>query len=132
MGGPVVPRHGGVGARPARRQAGDDGDALLHHQPQEARRGDKPDAAMPADAVRSHWTTGNQQHHVLDTTMREDGCRIRKGHGPENFARLRRIALNQLRRVKVIRKGKERKLSLRLKRKKCGWDRNFLLSALLA
>ena len=92
----------------------------------------KPDAAMLADAVRSHWTIENQQHHVLDTTMREDDCRIRKGHGPENFARLRRIALNQLRRVKVIRKGKEKKLSLRLKRKKCGWDHNFLLSALLA
>lgn len=92
----------------------------------------KPDAAMLGDAIRSHWTIENQQHHVLDTTMREDDCRIRKGHGPENFARLRRIALNQLRRVKVIRKGKEKKLSLRLKRKRCGWDRNFLLSALLA
>ena len=92
----------------------------------------KPDAAMLADAIRSHWTIENQQHHVLDTTMREDDCRIRKGHGPENFARLRRIALNQLRKVKVIRRGKEKKLSVRLKRKKCGWDRNFLLSALLA
>ncbi len=92
----------------------------------------KPDAALLADAIRSHWTIENQQHHVLDTTMREDDCRIRKGHGPENFARLRRIALNQLRKVKVIRKGKEKKLSLRLKRKKCGWDRNFLLTTLLA
>lgn len=92
----------------------------------------KPDAALPADAIRSHWKIGNQQHHVLDTTMHEDDCRIRKAHGPENFARLRRIALNQLRKVKVIRKGKEKKLSLRLKRKRCGWDHNFLLSTLLA
>jgi predicted transposase YbfD/YdcC len=92
----------------------------------------KLDAPMLADAIRSHWKIENQEHHVLDTTMHEDDCRIRKGHGPENFARLRRIALNQLRKVKLMRKEKEKKLSLRLKRKRCGWDHNFLLSAILA
>jgi predicted transposase YbfD/YdcC len=92
----------------------------------------KLDATMLADAIRSHWTIENQEHHVLDTTMHEDDCRIRKGHGPENFARLRRIALNQLRKIKVMREGKEKKLSLRLKRKICGWDHNFLLSTILA
>ncbi len=92
----------------------------------------KLDAAMHADAIRSHWAIENEQHHVLDTTMNEDDSRIRKGRAPENFARLRRIALNQLRKVKVMKKGKERKVSLRRKRKKCGWNHNFLLSALLA
>jgi predicted transposase YbfD/YdcC len=92
----------------------------------------KLDAPRLADAIRSHWTIENQQHHVLDTTMHEDDCRIRKGHAPENFARFRRIALNQLRKVKVMRKGKEKKRSLRLKRKRCSWDHNFLLSAILA
>jgi predicted transposase YbfD/YdcC len=92
----------------------------------------KLDAPMLADAIRSHWKIENQEHHVLDTTMHEDDCRIRKGHGPENFARLRRIALNQLRKVKVIRKGNEKKLSLRLKRKRCSWDHNLLLSTILA
>jgi predicted transposase YbfD/YdcC len=92
----------------------------------------KLDATMLADAIRSHWKIENQQHHVLDTTMHEDDSRIRKGNGPENFARLRRIALNQLRKVKVMRKGKEKKLSLRMKQKRCSWDPNLLLSALLA
>lgn len=92
----------------------------------------KLDAPMMADAIRSHWKIENQEHHVLDTTMHEDDCRIRKSHGPENFARLRRIALNQLRKVKVMRKGKEKKLSLRRKRKRCSWDHNLLLSAILA
>jgi predicted transposase YbfD/YdcC len=93
----------------------------------------KLDAQFMAEAIRSHWQIENQEHHVLDVTMREDDCRIRKGNGAENFARLRRITLNQLRRVRYIdEKGNEMKPSLRQKRKLCGWDRNFLISALLA
>jgi predicted transposase YbfD/YdcC len=92
----------------------------------------KPDARKLSQAVRCHWQIENQQHHVLDTTMNEDDCRIRKGHGPENFARLRRVALNQLRKAKKFKNGKERKISLRLKRKSCGWNRKFLMSTLLA
>jgi hypothetical protein len=30
---------------------------------------------------------------VLDVTFREDDCRIRKGHDPQNFSALRKFAL---------------------------------------
>jgi predicted transposase YbfD/YdcC len=52
------------------------------------------DAKRAADAVRGHWTVENQVHWVLDVTFREDDSRIRRGHGPENIAALRRFVLN--------------------------------------
>jgi predicted transposase YbfD/YdcC len=92
----------------------------------------KLDAAFLAGAIRGHWQIENGLHHVLDVSMDEDACRIRTRHGPENFSRLRRIALNKLRPI-VIRndRGTDMKASLRAKQKICGWNRNFLLSALL-
>jgi predicted transposase YbfD/YdcC len=58
----------------------------------------RPDAAMFARAVRSHWHVENRLHWVLDVSFREDDCRIRNDQGPENFAVLRHIALNLLQR----------------------------------
>jgi len=49
-----------------------------------------------AEAVRGHWGIENSLHWVLDVTFGEDDCRIRSGYGAENFAVLRRIALNLL------------------------------------
>jgi len=46
--------------------------------------------------VPTHWEIENQVHWVLDIAFREDDSRIRIGHAPENFAVLRRIALNLL------------------------------------
>lgn len=90
------------------------------------------DAAFLARAVRGHWQIENGLHHVLDVSMDEDACRLRVKHGAENFSRLRRIALNKLRPI-VVRndRGTDMKASLRVKQKICGWNRNFLLSALL-
>lgn len=92
----------------------------------------KLDATFMAQAIRGHWQIENGLHHVLDVSMDEDACRLRKKHGAENFSRLRRIALNKLRPI-VIRNdhGTDMKASLRVKQKICGWNRNFLLSALL-
>ena len=45
-------------------------------------------------AIRAHWGIENSCHWVLDMTLREDDCRIRIGDGAQNFAILRRIALN--------------------------------------
>ncbi|MGW6692082.1 hypothetical protein [Streptomyces sp. NPDC054961] len=38
-------------------------------------------------------------HHVRDTTFTQDASKIRTGHGPENMATLRNLAINTLRDV---------------------------------
>jgi predicted transposase YbfD/YdcC len=46
--------------------------------------------------IRKHWGIENGQHYILDVTFREDDNRTRKGHGQENLALVRRIALSLL------------------------------------
>ena len=65
-----------------------------------------------AQAVRSHWAIENSLHWVLDVTFREDECRVRKGHAPQNFSALRKLALMLLRRDQTYPKR-----SLRSRRK---------------
>jgi len=79
------------------------------------------DAQAMGASIRGHWGIENRLHWLLDMTFQEDQSRIRKGHGAENYSRLRRIALNLLRREKVI------KASIRGKRKLGGWDHDYLL-----
>ena len=72
-------------------------------------------------------------HWCLDMAMREDECRLRVEHGAENFSRLRRIALNKLKRWQPRKSnGKPLKIGIRIKQQACGWSRKFLLEALLA
>ncbi|MEV6995618.1 transposase [Streptomyces sp. NPDC093228] len=47
--------------------------------------------------ARSQWTIENRLHFVRDTTFGEDASKIRTGHGPENMATLRNLAINALR-----------------------------------
>ena len=47
--------------------------------------------------ARSQWTIENRLHFVRDTTFAEDTSKIRTGHGPENMATLRNVAINALR-----------------------------------
>ena len=83
-----------------------------------------PDAAELAAAIRGHWGIENQQHWTLDMTFHEDRSRSRKGNAPDNFALLRRIALN------LLKGEKTKKLSLAGKRKLAGWDTAYLLRVL--
>lgn len=77
-------------------------------------------AALLGNTVRAHWGIENSMHWVLDVAFREDDCRIRCGEAPQNFAILRRIALNLL-------KGDTRtKLGIANKRLKAGWDVSYL------
>jgi predicted transposase YbfD/YdcC len=54
-------------------------------------------AEIFAKAARSHWGIENSLHWVLDVTFREDDCRVRKGHAPQNLSALRKFALALLR-----------------------------------
>ena len=69
------------------------------------------DAQVLAHAVRTHWGVENSVHWTIDVTFKEDASRIRTAHSAQNFALLRRIALNQLQRETSV------KSSIRQKRK---------------
>ena len=69
--------------------------------------------------VRQHWSIENNLHWCLDVVMNEDQDRTRKGHGPENLAVLRHMAINAMQ--KEGSKG-----SLRGKFKRAGWDDDYL------
>ena len=74
--------------------------------------------------IRGHWSIENKLHWSLDVSFGEDACRIRKGHAAENFSRLRRLALN------LLKKDKTRKIGIKSKSKACSWDRDYLLQIL--
>lgn len=74
-----------------------------------------------AAAARGHWGIENSLHWVLDVVFREDECRVRKDHAPENLSMIRRLALNLLREEKTI-----CKLGLKAKRHRCAIDNNYL------
>ncbi|MBU8901237.1 MAG: ISAs1 family transposase [Victivallales bacterium] len=76
-------------------------------------------------AVRSHWAIENSLHWVLDVSFREDESRIRKGNAPENFAVLRHIALNMIKRETSLKK------SIKSRRLRAGWDNDYLLKVLV-
>jgi len=84
----------------------------------------RPGAAALAEAIRGHWGIENRLHWHLDVSFGEDACRVRKGHGAENFSRLRRIALNLLHRETTNPRG------LKIKRQRAGWDHDYLLRVL--
>jgi len=73
--------------------------------------------------IRSHWAVENNLHWTLDMTFREDEQRKRANNAAANFAIVRKIALNLLKKDK----GKE---SLRSKRLKAAWNKDFLISLL--
>lgn len=86
--------------------------------------------SLPADgmrfsaAVRQHWGVENGLHWVLDVSFDEDACRIRKDKGAQTFSVLRHIALNLLKRESQHKRG------IKARRKRAGWDRDYLLQVL--
>ena len=79
-----------------------------------------------AEAVRGHWGIENSLHWVLDVAFREDECRVRRDHAPQNLATLRQLALNLLRREKTA------KMGVKARRLKAGWDLAYLERVLAA
>ena len=74
--------------------------------------------------VRGHWAIENELHWCLDIGFREDNCRVREATSAENLATLRHIGINLLKQEKSSKRGIEGK------RKKAGWDENYLLKVL--
>ena len=58
---------------------------------------DCADAAKLLACWRGHWSIENRLHWIRDTHWREDRCRIRTGHGPQNMAAFRNVAINLFR-----------------------------------
>ena len=83
------------------------------------------DAKQIGHAVRSHWGVENGLHWVMDMVFGDDECRIRSGHAPANFATIKHMASNLLRRGK----GKH---SMRASRHIAAWNEDFLYSLLTA
>ena len=77
-----------------------------------------------AQAVREHWGVEHALHGVLDVSFREDDGRIRQGHGAQNMAVLRQMALHLWRREAGHKRG------IKARRKRAGWDRDYLLQVL--
>jgi predicted transposase YbfD/YdcC len=79
------------------------------------------DARAFARAVRAHWGVENRLHWVLDVVFRDDLARLRTGHGPENMAVVKHMAMNLIRRAAPA-------TSLKNRRKLAGWDLAYLES----
>lgn len=77
-----------------------------------------------ASSVRAHWGVENGLHWCLDVGFREDDCRVRQGYASENFAVIRHIALN------LLKKDKSFKGGMKAKRLRAGWDNNYLTKIL--
>ncbi len=84
------------------------------------------DAVKIGRAIRQHWGIENQLHWTLDVTFGEDNSRVRRRSAPENLGLLRRLALNALNQEQSF-KG-----SLASKRRRAGWNNDYLLQILKA
>lgn len=80
-------------------------------------------AAEFSQIIQQHWHIENRCHWVLDVIFDEDACRVRRDHGPENLALLRRISLNLIR-------TDTSKGSIKLKRHRAAWNDDFLAQLL--
>ena len=84
-----------------------------------------PNAASLLQASRQHWCIENSLHWVLDMAFDEDHCRVRTGHADQNLAVVRHLTLNLLKQERTA------KVGIKAKRKKAGWDHDYLLKVLV-
>jgi predicted transposase YbfD/YdcC len=82
-----------------------------------------PDVAKLAHAIRSHWGIENHLHWALDVAFQEDSRTIRDESSAQNWALVTRLAL-------MILKRSPDKLSVALKRKRAGWEPDYVAELL--
>jgi len=78
------------------------------------------DAAEFSREIQAHWQIENSCHWVLDVVFDEDASRVRRDHGAQNMALLRRMSLN------IIKQDTATKGSIKLKRKRAGWNNDYM------
>jgi predicted transposase YbfD/YdcC len=83
----------------------------------------RPNARRIGTALRGHWSIENGLHWVLDVVFREDARRLYDRTAAENVALLNRLAVSVLR-------GDPSKGSLKVKRKRAGWNIRYLAQLL--
>lgn len=81
----------------------------------------KLDPRAFAHAVRAHWHVENRLHWILDVVFHDDLVRLRSGHGPQNMAIVRHMAMN------LVRNPKD-KHSLKVRRKLANLSPDYLHS----
>jgi predicted transposase YbfD/YdcC len=79
-----------------------------------------------ARAVRGHWSVENTCHWTLDVTFREDDSRIRERVLGSNITWLYRFTLS------ILKQHPDRRMSLIMKRRACGWSEKFLMEVINA
>jgi predicted transposase YbfD/YdcC len=75
--------------------------------------------------IRAHWGIENHLHWHLDVSFDEDKSKTRMGNGAENHHTLRKLALQMMQQMTDKHSMKER-------RKKAGWNNDYLLQILAA
>jgi predicted transposase YbfD/YdcC len=84
------------------------------------------DVELFARATRGHWSVENACHWVLDVTFREDGSRVRERVLGSNLTWLYRFTLS------ILKQHPDRRMSLIMKRRGCGWSEKFLMEVIYA
>jgi predicted transposase YbfD/YdcC len=82
------------------------------------------DAKLFARAVRGHWSVENACHWTLDVTFREDDSRVRERVLGSNITWLYRFTLS------ILKQHPDRRMSLVMKRRGCGWSEKFLMEVI--
>jgi predicted transposase YbfD/YdcC len=82
------------------------------------------DVDLFARAVRGHWAVENSCHWSLDVTFREDDSRIRQRVLGPNIAWLFRFTLS------LLKQHPDKRQSLAMKRRGCGWSDKFLMEVI--
>jgi predicted transposase YbfD/YdcC len=84
------------------------------------------DVKLFARAVRGHWSVENACHWTLDVTFREDDSRLRERVLGANITWLYRFTLS------ILKQHPDRRMSLIMKRRGCGWSEKFLMEIINA
>ncbi|WP_230390247.1 ISAs1 family transposase [Piscirickettsia salmonis] len=86
----------------------------------------KPSEEKLPEYIRNHWGIENKLHWVLDVHLNDDADRKLNKNAADNISRIKRLAVN------LVRKNDfGNKKSVRLKLKQLQWDENYLLNILL-